>query len=234
MYYKTFTRLFLLMGMIGLMSVSAWAQERGETVTIGTADEFNYRLPFQAGNYYSLSEQIYTADEINNAGGGPGTIISLSFYGYNSWTTSPGERTWDIYLVNTTKSTFSSASDWVGVNSNQKVFSGTVTIKKDTWTVIPINNFDYQGENLLVVVDDNSGESISGYGGWVFNTTANQSLWAASQTGDINPSNPNMTCTTWEQKKNNIKFEIELASTSCPTPKNLVASNVSSNSAQLT
>mgnify|MGYP007069839530 CR=1 FL=1 len=33
MQFKTFTRLFLLLGMIGLISVSSFAQERGETVT---------------------------------------------------------------------------------------------------------------------------------------------------------------------------------------------------------
>ena len=234
MQFKTFTRLFLLLGMIGLISVSSFAQERGETVTIGTAEESTFRLPCQPGSWYSLSEQIYTADEINNADGGPGTITSLSFYGYNSWTTTAGTRTWDVYLVNTTKSTFSSASDWVGVDASQKVFTGTVTIIKDTWTTIPINNFDYQGENLLVVIDDNTGgtSTSSGHGGWVFNTTSNQSNWASS-TDDINPSNPNMTCTAWEKKKNNIKFEIELASTSCPTPKNLITSNINSNSVQL-
>lgn len=130
MYSKLFTKLFLLIGMISFLSISTFAQERSTTIEIGTAEESTFRLPCQPGSYYSLSEQIYTADEIANAGGGPGTITSISFYGYNSWTTSPGERTWDVYLVNTTKSNFSSASDWVGVNASQKVFSGTISIIK--------------------------------------------------------------------------------------------------------
>ncbi len=218
-----------------MFSASTLAQERSTTVEIGTAEEFTYRLPCTPGNWYSISEQIYTADEINAAGGGPGTITSISFYGYNSWTTQPGERTWDVYLVNTTKSTFSSASDWVGVNASQKVFSGTISIIKDTWTTVPISNFTYEGGNLLVVVDDNSGSSTqsSGHGGYVFNTASHQSNWAASS-DDINPSNPNMTCTAWETKKNNIRFEFDLTPVSCPTPQNLVVSAVSSNSATLT
>ena len=221
--------------MIGMFSASTLAQERSTTVEIGTAEESTFRLPCTPGNWYSISEQIYTADEIANAGGGPGTITSISFYGYNSWTTSPGTRTWDVYLVNTTKSTFSSASDWVGVNASQKVFSGTISIIKNTWTTVPINNFTYEGGNLLVVVDDNSGSSTqsSGHGGYVFNTTSHQSNWAASS-DDINPSNPNMTCTAWETKKNNIRFEFDLTPVSCPTPQNLVVSAVSSNSATLT
>ena len=227
--------MFLLIGMIGMFSASTLAQERSTTVEIGTAEESTFRLPCTPGNWYSISEQIYTADEIANAGGGPGTITSISFYGYNSWTTSPGTRTWDVYLVNTTKSTFSSASDWVGVNASQKVFSGTISIIKNTWTTVPINNFTYEGGNLLVVVDDNSGSSTqsSGHGGYVFNTTSHQSNWAASS-DDINPSNPNMTCTAWETKKNNIRFEFDLTPVSCPTPQNLVVSAVSSNSATLT
>ena len=235
MYFKSFTRLFLLIGMIGMFSASTLAQERSTTVEIGTAEESTFRLPCTPGNWYSISEQIYTADEIANAGGGPGTITSISFYGYNAWTTSPGTRTWDVYLVNTTKSTFSSASDWVGVNASQKVFSGTISIIKNTWTTVPINNFTYEGGNLLVVVDDNSGSSTqsSGHGGYVFNTTSHQSNWAASS-DDINPSNPNMTCTAWETKKNNIRFEFDLTPVSCPAPQNLVVSAVSSNSATLT
>ena len=235
MYSKFFTRLFLLIGIIGMFSAAALAQERGTTVEIGTAEESTFRLPCTPGNWYSLSEQIYTADEITAAGGGPGTITSISFYGYNSWTTSPGERTWDVYLVNTTKSTFSSASDWVGVNASQKVFSGTISIIKNTWTTVPISNFTYEGGNLLVVVDDNSGSSTqsSGHGGYVFNTASHQSNWAASS-DDINPSNPNMTCTAWETKKNNIRFEFDLTPVSCPTPQNLVVSAISSNSASLT
>lgn len=221
--------------MIGMFSASTLAQERSTTVEIGTAEESTFRLPCTPGNWYSISEQIYTADEINAAGGGPGTITSISFYGYNSWTTSPGERTWDIYLVNTNKSTFSSASDWVGVNANQKVFSGTISIIKNTWTTVPISTFTYEGGNLLVVVDDNSGSSTqsSGHGGYVFNTASHQSNWAASS-DDINPSNPNMTCTAWETKKNNIRFEFDLTPVSCPAPQNLVVSAVSSNSATLT
>ena len=235
MYSKFFTRLFLLIGMIGMFSASTLAQERSTTVEIGTAEESTFRLPCTPGNWYSISEQIYTADEIANAGGGPGTITSISFYGYNSWTTTAGTRTWDVYLVNTAKNTFSSASDWVGVNASQKVFSGTISIIKNTWTTVPISSFTYEGGNLLVVVDDNSGSSTqsSGHGGYVFNTASHQSNWAASS-DDINPSNPNMTCTAWETKKNNIRFEFDLTPVSCPTPQNLVVSAVSSNSATLT
>lgn len=221
--------------MISFLSASTFAQERSTTVEIGTAEESTFRLPCTPGNWYSISEQIYTADEISAAGGGPGTITSISFYGYNSWTTTAGTRTWDVYLVNTTKNTFSSASDWVGVNASQKVFSGTISIIKNTWTTVPISNFTYEGGNLLVVVDDNSGSSTqsSGHGGYVFNTASHQSNWAASS-DDINPSNPNMTCTAWETKKNNIRFEFDLTPVSCPTPQNLVVSAVSSNSATLT
>ncbi len=43
-----------------------------------------------------------------------------------------------------------------------------------------------------------------------------------------------MTCTAWETKKNNIRFEFDLTPVSCPAPKNLVVSAVSSNSATLT
>ena len=72
MYSKIFTRLFLLMGMIGLMSVPL----RAEEVTIGSGTTTNAWLPSHSYYKYSLTQQIYTADEI----GGAGTINSIAFY----------------------------------------------------------------------------------------------------------------------------------------------------------
>ena len=119
MYSKFFTRLFLLIGMIGLFSVPL----RAEEVTIGSGTTTNAWLPSHSYYKYSLTQQIYTADEI----GGAGTINSIAFYNGGSEKT----RTYDIYLVNTEKSSFSGSSDWVSVSSNDLVFSGSVTILKE-------------------------------------------------------------------------------------------------------
>ena len=76
MYSKFFTRLFLLIGMIGQFSVPLRADE----IQIGSGNSTDYNLPTHSNYDYSLTQQIYTAEEIETAGGGDGTINSISFY----------------------------------------------------------------------------------------------------------------------------------------------------------
>ena len=53
-----------------------------QSITIGnvTAQDSDYNVPFNNYYNYSFVEQIYTATEIQEAGGGSGTITSISFY----------------------------------------------------------------------------------------------------------------------------------------------------------
>ena len=104
---------------------------------------------------YSLTQQIYTSEEL----GEKGIITSMAFYNGGSTKT----RSYDFYMKNTTKSSFSGANDWVAVSPTDLVFSGTVTMTADRWTVI---NFDvpfaYDGtSNVVLVADDNTGEWTS-------------------------------------------------------------------------
>ena len=92
MYSKFFTRLFLLIGMIGMFSVPLRADE----IQIGSGNSTDYNLPTHSNYDYSLTQQIYTAEEIETAGGGDGTINSISFYNAGSEKT----RTLEVYLAN--------------------------------------------------------------------------------------------------------------------------------------
>ena len=226
MHYKTFTRLFLLMGMIGLMSVPLQAEE----VTIGSGTETNAWLPSHSYYKYSLTQQIYTADEI----GGIGTINSIAFFNGGSEKT----RTYDIYLVNTEKSSFSGASDWISVSSNDLVFSGSVTMTENAWTTIHFTSaFDFAGDNLAVVVNDKTGDYSQGMSCRVFTPSGDQGVVSlyASKDGSVNydlsnPGNASGTVTI----KNQIILDIEMASVTCAKPKNFNAESITSHTATLT
>ena len=226
MHYKTFTRLFLLMGMIGLMSVPL----RAEEVTIGSGTETNAWLPSHSYYKYSLTQQIYTADEI----GGIGTINSIAFFNGGSEKT----RTYDIYLVNTEKSSFSGASDWISVSSNDLVFSGSVTMTENAWTTIHFTSaFDFAGDNLAVVVNDKTGDYSQGMSCRVFTPSGDQGVVSlyASKDGSVNydlsnPGNASGTVTI----KNQIILDIEMASVTCAKPKNFNAESITSHTATLT
>ncbi len=213
------------MGMIGLMSVPL----RAEEVTIGSGTTTNAWLPSHSYYKYSLTQQIYTADEI----GGAGTINSIAFYNGGSEKT----RTYDVYLVNTEKNSFSGSSDWVSVSSNDLVFSGSVTMTANDWTTILFTtSFDYSGENLVVVVNDKTGSYSQGMECRVFTPSGDQgvvSLYASKDSGNYDLSNPGNASGTITSK-NQIILDIEMASVTCAKPKNFTATNIAAHTATLT
>ena len=233
MHFKHFTRLFLLIGMIGLMSAPLKADE----IQIGSGSTTNKYLPIWFSYEYSYTQQIYTAAEIAASSGGPGAITSIAFFNVDNAVT----RKIDLYLVNTTKESFSSNSDWIHVSTSNKVFSGQITLKKNEWTVIDFrsNPFDYTGGNLAVIINDNTGNSANEPRFLVFNSenSKKQSIGFGCDDDNIIPSNPGAS-DCWDEDhstrsyKNQIKLEINMAS--CALPKNMVISDLSATSANLT
>jgi hypothetical protein len=126
------------------------------SITIGAGDSAtNDFLPSFSYYNYALTQQIYTAEELGEAG----TINGMAFYNDGGERT----RTYDFYLKATTKSSFTSRTDWVTVTDADKVFSGTVTMTADAWTFVVFDTpFEYDGtSNLVLVADDNSGSYTS-------------------------------------------------------------------------
>ena len=111
----------------------------------------NNFLPSYSYYKYSLTQQIYTSEELGEAG----VITNIAFYNSGGDKT----RTYDFYMVSTDKSSFSSNNDWIIVSESDIVFRGTVTMKSDCWIDITLDNpFAYDGNsNVALVVDDNSG-----------------------------------------------------------------------------
>jgi hypothetical protein len=104
-------------------------------------------------NYYdyTLSQQIYTSEEL----GGAGVITSIAFYNGGAEKT----RTYDFYMKATEKTTFTGSGDWINVTEADKVFSGEVTMVADDWTFVTFTTpYVYDGEsNVVLVSDDNTG-----------------------------------------------------------------------------
>ncbi len=157
-----------------------------QAIEIGEATTINNYLPSYNYYNYSLTQQIYTATEIGTAG----TINSIAFFNEGSEKT----RTYDIYLKHTTKSSFSSKTDWITVAAADKVFSGDVTLTVGDWTFIIFSTpFEYDGSsNLVVVVDDNSGVYTSQphMACSAFNTSSSQAIYVYSDDTNYNPLVP--------------------------------------------
>ncbi len=158
-----------------------------QAIEIGENTSTNTSLPSQSYYNYTLSQQIYTAEEIGMAG----TINSIAFY---NGATADRTRSYDFYLKTTAKSSFSSNTDWIAVAESDKVFSGSVVMAAGSWTFVTFDTpFEYDGiSNLVLVADDNSGRyDYQPYMACsVFNTTQPQAIYIYSDGTNYNPMSP--------------------------------------------
>lgn len=138
---------------------------KGQIISIGdvATGSYTYNIPFNSLNNYSFVEQIYTSDEIQRAGGGTGTITTISFYrkpnnlddrGITDVTSSIV-----LYMKNVNQATFPDAMSYVRVTADDVVFEGDfVTPTTEGWITITLDTpFNYDvTQNLLVAIDENS------------------------------------------------------------------------------
>ena len=159
-----------------------------------TTDQY---LPSHSYYNYTLSHRIYTTEELGSAG----LITSIAFY--NGGTTKT--RTYDVYLVSTTKSAFSGATDWVTVTSDNLVYSGSVEMTANDWTTILFDTpFIYDGvSNVVLVVDDNTGSYNQGMLCSVF-AAPSQALRICSDGTNYNPFAPSSYTGTVMNVKNQL------------------------------
>ena len=178
-----------------------------EEVTVGSGTSTNSYIPTYAYYNYSLSQQIYTASEIGSAG----NITAIAFKVSNSKSTS---RTIDVYMKHTTKTAFSSQTNWESFTSNEKVFSGSVTFAASGWTTITFDTpFEYDGtSNVIVCVDDNTGSYVSSSSNspqfYVYSTGSNRALRYYNDNTNLNPTSSISTSGTYVTSNNQITFTV--------------------------
>jgi hypothetical protein len=153
---------------------------------IGAGEATNQYLPSYSYYKYTLSQQIYTPDEI----GAAGSILTISYFN----TGGTKSRSYDIYMVHTDKNAFESETDWITVTEADRVFSGEVTMTRGYWNTILLDvPFDYDGtSNLAIIIDDNSGNYTGSHHMEcrVFNTEGNQAIRVYSDNTNYDPMSP--------------------------------------------
>ena len=130
-------------------------------VTVATGDPSTatgttYYAPVNNYYNYTLSETIIDSAEL----GGAMNITSLAYY-YDYSDPSTAKNNVTIWLQPTTKSSFSGSSDIVALDTNTavQVYSGNLNCSEG-WNYFAFTtDFAYSGTgNVLVIVDDNSGD----------------------------------------------------------------------------
>lgn len=127
------------------------------TVEVGMgSDATSSELPTQTKFSYSVTQQIYTADELAGLNGN--YITSVSFYSIGQVVT----RKLDVYLLNTDIEYFANMVN-IGTETSP-VFSGDVQIADNGWTTIAFDEpFLYTSGNIILCVYDHTGSSPKTY-----------------------------------------------------------------------
>ena len=175
-------------------------------------------LPSYSYYNYTLSQQIYTVEEL----GAAGMITSIAFYNGGTEKT----RTYEFYMKTTEKSSFANGADWEVVTEADKVFSGSVTMVAGDWTFVAFDTpFIYDGtSNVVLVTDDNTGSYSSGMLCRVFDAPG-QAIRIYSDGTNYDPYAPTSYTGTAMNVKNQLLLTKEPFS-DCMTPTQLTATEV--------
>ena len=180
------------------------------TVTVGSGTATSNNLPLRSTYDYSYSQQIYTQAQINQAG----AIERIRLY-FSAGSVA-NSSCWFIYLGHTTKTSFTSTTDWVPFSQLTKVFDGTITAPViGAWHEIILETpFQYNNVNNLVVAIDENDYNVAGTrASWrSFTSGTNTGIYKHFDTtsayeNDINPMSAG-TATGRTSNINQIQFEI--------------------------
>ena len=185
---------------------------KADVVTVGSGTETSTYVPSYSYYKFDISQQIYTAAEI----GYTGTINSIAFYNNGAEKT----RTWDVYMVKTTKTAFDSNSDWITVSSSDLVFSGSVTMTAGAWTALTLSTpFDFDGTtNLAIIVDDNTGSYLPSphMECLVFNGADDCAIYTYNDNTNFDPLSSISSSGTRIAKKNQLQLDMNVTGTVGP------------------
>ena len=176
-------------------------------VVVGDQSSTIDYFPLYTYYNYTLTQQIYTAEEIGR--GGLITAISFNYTGNESTDLT---NTIDVYLKHTSKSAFEYDTDWESVGTSDLHFSGTLlTDAVAGWKRIELDTpFEYNGtDNLLVCVNNNSGFWTDVRQWYAYPTGENRAICAYSYYTNYDPFNPMQYSGTLYDVNNEILISIQ-------------------------
>lgn len=136
---------------------------------------------------YSYTQNIYLASEIGYAG----QITKIKYYFAGSDLSKA--KDWVVYMGHTTKTSFTSTTDWIPVAQLTEVFNGSITWAANSWIEITLTTpFNYNGtDNLVIAVDENTPQYNSTSDRFYCSTvTGNRGIRYRSDYTNPDPANP--------------------------------------------
>lgn len=183
---KNFTKTFSLLLLFIAGNYLSYGQAQ-----LGNGTDTSQELPFSAHHNNSYGQSIYLASEIGTGG----EITSLQWY-YNGAYAFQASDVVTIALGNTTKSAFTSLTDWETDENLTQIYQGNLTASSPGWITITLATpFYYNGTDNLVVAFKKEGPQGGLSSDKFFNTqvATNRSLvnfcsFCETAVGNSNPA----------------------------------------------
>ncbi|MFY1048262.1 fibronectin type III domain-containing protein [Chryseobacterium sp. GP-SGM7] len=160
-------------------------------INLGVGSTTTGIAPISTYYGYSYVQQIFPKTEINAAAAG--NITGLKFY-LNASSTLTNSSSWVVYLGHTTKTSFTSNTDWIPVAGLTQVFTGTVTNNAGVVEITLPTPFAYNNvDNLVIAARETSANYDSnGFAEamYVYNTATDRSIYYRNDTTNPNPATP--------------------------------------------
>lgn len=174
-------RLIIILALLALL-IPAFA----DTVQIGTGVTTTSYFPIHGLYNYSYSQQIFTQSQI----GVSGEISKIRFYYASGSITSSYQ--WTIYMGHSTRTEFSTTTDWESPNNLTEVFSGDVTNflpATNNWMEITLDSpFFYNNTENLIVAAMESSPAYTSMTWGAFTSGTNTGIYYSEDTNPINLS----------------------------------------------
>ena len=172
----------------GTYSASTSDTQAVGLIVIGEGTSTGQHLPVEAYYGYTYSQSIYLQSEINVANS---ELSKIYYYFHGTQTFSDAVK---IYMGHTTKTSFSSTSDWISTSNLTLVYDGTLNVNTtDGWIEIALDTpFAYNNtNNLVIAVDENtSGYHASDDEFYCSSVSGNRSIYYYNDSTNPDPASP--------------------------------------------
>lgn len=187
-------------------SVATLSCLAGVPKIIGTGSARNSYVPDYYYYNYSYSQQLFDSTEVHGQANINGLVLNIA-------SASNATRNVDIYLGTTTLNTLPTTG--ISTTNHTLVYSGNITWHQGANTIYFTSPYNYNGGNLVVTMDDNTGsyQSAASFTG----DTTRTSLYFYDDNTNVNPANVGVNLNV-ANFRNNVTFLTCNTTSNCSAP----------------
>ena len=206
--------ILLLIVLFTAFSIQTKAQT---TVSIGSGSGASTYFPIYYLYDYSYSQTIYTAAELTGGGApAPGYINKIRYKSTAAVTSTSNWKDWEIYIANTSKTSFTGVTDYISSSAMTMVFDGTLpaSLTANDWIELTFSTpFLWDGSsNVVVAVRDKTvgwGTPAPTWAGYTLvPPSGSKGIYFYQDGTTINPASPTATSTGAVSVVAQIQFDM--------------------------